>query len=464
MANTLSDRKSPEAIALADCLANLDFEGAKALIHKITFDFKGTDQEGYMAGITSATKAYIELAFGRFSEFDGSIQSALASSSKYNSLTNDDLMSLYKISAIRYFMVEDSSNLDAVAKKASELASTSKSTHSFLMVTSIEAMNLFIAGEYRKAHELASTAYRKSIKNNYAGLFGHLDSLFVIARCELEFSKVSEANKKFEQVKETAASWRLWSWHFLADGYLSRDLALKGSLTEALASIKNARERAFEVDVHKTLDSIIDWSEAYIRMWSDNSDRVKTLIERDPDLWFNRNLKIIEKIRSGDKSVIDDIQLVLPLNPRLAIWRYVMEAGLVLDQETLAIEALEKALKIGEQVGSRESLLRNSTTVGRLIIKIASLRPTAYLEDLSLEISQRIESGFWELEETLGSLTKREKEILYHLNTGQPRCEMATNLGISVNTLKTHLKNLYRKLDVTSREEAIDKAKAQLIL
>ena len=31
---------------------------------------------------------------------------------------------------------------------------------------------------------------------------------------------------------------------------------------------------------------------------------------------------------------------------------------------------------------------------------------------------------------------------------------------MSVNTLKTHLKNIYRKLEVTSRGEAIERAEA----
>lgn len=56
------------------------------------------------------------------------------------------------------------------------------------------------------------------------------------------------------------------------------------------------------------------------------------------------------------------------------------------------------------------------------------------------------------------TLTDRERQILQMLADGSSRAEMATKLFISVNTLKTHLSAIYRKLDVTNREAALAKA------
>ena len=52
-------------------------------------------------------------------------------------------------------------------------------------------------------------------------------------------------------------------------------------------------------------------------------------------------------------------------------------------------------------------------------------------------------------------LTKRELEILRRLGTNSPITKIATALHISNNTIKTHLKNVYRKLNVESRDEAV---------
>jgi LuxR family transcriptional regulator, maltose regulon positive regulatory protein len=58
-------------------------------------------------------------------------------------------------------------------------------------------------------------------------------------------------------------------------------------------------------------------------------------------------------------------------------------------------------------------------------------------------------------------LTDRELDILRYLPTRLSTTEIAAQLGISPNTVKTHLKNIYQKLGARSRNEAIVKA-AQL--
>jgi ATP/maltotriose-dependent transcriptional regulator MalT len=60
-------------------------------------------------------------------------------------------------------------------------------------------------------------------------------------------------------------------------------------------------------------------------------------------------------------------------------------------------------------------------------------------------------------------LTKREIEILNRLSTGLPISQIASNLHISNNTIKTHLKNVYKKLGADSRENAVAKGRELLL-
>lgn len=53
----------------------------------------------------------------------------------------------------------------------------------------------------------------------------------------------------------------------------------------------------------------------------------------------------------------------------------------------------------------------------------------------------------------------RELEILSAIAAGDSNQQIADRLFISINTVKTHLKNLYQKLDVERRTQALQKAR-----
>ena len=54
-----------------------------------------------------------------------------------------------------------------------------------------------------------------------------------------------------------------------------------------------------------------------------------------------------------------------------------------------------------------------------------------------------------------GSLTARERDLLAAVSEGQTNTQLARNFRISLNTVKFHLKNLYGKLGVHNRAQAV---------
>ena len=56
-------------------------------------------------------------------------------------------------------------------------------------------------------------------------------------------------------------------------------------------------------------------------------------------------------------------------------------------------------------------------------------------------------------------LSKRELEILNLLAQGHSNQEIAAKLFVSLSTVKTHIQNLFEKLDVKRRTQAVEKAK-----
>ena len=94
------------------------------------------------------------------------------------------------------------------------------------------------------------------------------------------------------------------------------------------------------------------------------------------------------------------------------------------------------------------------------------------LEMLEKGIDRLISGGYWLsrkiMEHMIGcdrqsvpmltgqdsKLTKREKQILELVATGVTNTEIAKKIFVSENTVKTHLSNLYRKLEIRNRTQA----------
>lgn len=58
-------------------------------------------------------------------------------------------------------------------------------------------------------------------------------------------------------------------------------------------------------------------------------------------------------------------------------------------------------------------------------------------------------------ENPLTTLTRRELEVLSDLASGRTNKQIARDLGVSLNTIKFHVRNLFQKLGVNSRGQAI---------
>jgi ATP/maltotriose-dependent transcriptional regulator MalT len=62
------------------------------------------------------------------------------------------------------------------------------------------------------------------------------------------------------------------------------------------------------------------------------------------------------------------------------------------------------------------------------------------------------------------TLTDREMEVLKMMSKGMSNKEIAEGLEMTVNTVKTHIKNIYGKLQVNRRVQAVAKSKKLGIL
>lgn len=79
---------------------------------------------------------------------------------------------------------------------------------------------------------------------------------------------------------------------------------------------------------------------------------------------------------------------------------------------------------------------------------------TTEIESEKLKAQQLAETG----------ISQREYEVLQLMAEGHTNQEIADQLFISLNTVKTHSSNLFAKLDVKRRTQAVQKAKELALL
>lgn len=63
-------------------------------------------------------------------------------------------------------------------------------------------------------------------------------------------------------------------------------------------------------------------------------------------------------------------------------------------------------------------------------------------------------------DDSLGMLSRREREVLLAMMDGKRSGQIAADLTISADTVRTHIRNIFAKLDVHSRLEAVRVARA----
>jgi LuxR family transcriptional regulator, maltose regulon positive regulatory protein len=123
-----------------------------------------------------------------------------------------------------------------------------------------------------------------------------------------------------------------------------------------------------------------------------------------------------------------------------------------------ATEALDRALALAEREPLRDAFLLNGPGVGELLELHAQTR-TAHpaLLEVLLEGAGRRPPATAVLAEPL---TEREQRILRYLPTMLSNAEIGAEVFVSLNTVKTHLRSIYRKLGANGRADAVEKARA----
>jgi LuxR family maltose regulon positive regulatory protein len=161
-------------------------------------------------------------------------------------------------------------------------------------------------------------------------------------------------------------------------------------------------------------------------------------------------------LRAIARFLADDRETLWPIS-RTEAWTIGAIARDAIHDEPGALRAIERALDLAEPRGYAGAIARYGPPVRSLlrrrIAKGTSHR--AFAGDLLYSLEEQQSAGRPSGEPLLEPLSEREVTVLRFLPTLMSNAEIASEMFVSVNTVKTHLKHIYRKLDVSERRGAV---------
>jgi ATP/maltotriose-dependent transcriptional regulator MalT len=354
----------------------------------------------------------------------------------------DDVDSLWKLSDL----IQASNIANNSAKNLNWLTSQALAAHS--------------QGRFNDAYSLGKSAIAVAETRKAGGAFIPYSAFYCVADSLREFGKEEQSLALFDQILSFALKYKQYPW---AVAFYSRKALVYSQMsqnTQALLMIAQARAIASEPLVDPRINQIIDDNEIVIRVQTHDTTRITELLTRMPGsitaLAF-RTAFLASQNLSKANEILDQFP---EISPRHKVVKKIISLQVFTHDPTLSHTYLEDALDIASAVGMRQIFIQGTLKHRELILTLAEKKPTVYLQGLASEIRKQLNAsknhGGTGTDEPL---TKRELEILRRLATGLPLNQISVSLHISINTMKTHLKNIYRKMNVDSREEAVTRGK-----
>ncbi|WP_156045630.1 MULTISPECIES: LuxR C-terminal-related transcriptional regulator [Actinomycetes] len=140
-------------------------------------------------------------------------------------------------------------------------------------------------------------------------------------------------------------------------------------------------------------------------------------------------------------------------------------ARLRLHHDVAAIARFADALALAEPAGLIAPFVNAGTQIATQLHRQEHLDKNygGFLSDIVLNLQPPVDPSPMQ-QAGVPVLTEREMAVLQYLPTVLRASDIAVDLFISVNTVKTHMRGIYNKLSVNNRREAVERARQHQLL
>jgi LuxR family maltose regulon positive regulatory protein len=354
-----------------------------------------------------------------------------------------------------------------VLEQAVTLARQSKQSHVLMLAASALAYAYAVLGSLRKAQAVCleaidvADAYQQKTRQQLSAAA----SVYAILAGIL--SKRGEIQQSIQASRKGLALSELWGQAdtvmvcllHLADG-----LSLGNDFEAAQQTIQRARKLANQVSPWFVVN--VEQIEMRILLNANDTNQA-TRLAREATMPLPPSLQARLLLKQGRlDEALSLLECALPeaLNtPSLeSVYQFTVQAMAysLKNDEVQALRALKRALELAEPEGLVECFVRDEQVMERLLQR-------ALAKGLSSKFTRQLLASFQDREKVevnlkdelyVEALSERELEVLHLLSSHLSVPEIAGELYISANTVRTHIKNIYGKLGVHRRSLAVHRA------
>lgn len=328
-----------------------------------------------------------------------------------------------------------------------------------VLVPSVLSQVAFRQGRLREAADHAARAVADPI-----GGAGHLyasAARLTLAELAVEHGDIEAGEEHALRLRNAAGD--LGALATLVDtlAVLATIAHERGDRGAALDHIAEGWRVARAVDMAAVVVAVLDEAEARIRIDAGELDRAEALIAGLPAEAggpLAARLRLARGDDDGARAIVEAMTVdpSTPLRRRI-VRELLLAAAAARTRRADAERHIGAALALAEPEGFRRTIVDAGDRVRHLVVDAVGGARSTYAASLAqaVEPGRRANDRAAWPSRPIDSLTPAEERVLFYLASSLTLGELAAHLAVSRNTIKTHTRNLYRKLGVRSRDEAV---------
>jgi LuxR family transcriptional regulator, maltose regulon positive regulatory protein len=369
-------------------------------------------------------------------------------------------------SRVRHYL----DDLDGVRRLAAEGAAHGLPPMAAVIVTGAHGASEGDAGYLDTADRLGRAALKLADEGGTRQHYAAGEALRVVAAVHLERLELDQAEPLLEQALRTVERERpaIELLCLVDQAWL---LVERRRMDDAFETIARAQSLAEQLDPSAALLSRVTAAAAHLNLLAGETDRAEALVRAMPSGTRRRlaeaRIALSQERPEDAERILDDVETHQWPRYELELALLRARAALALGRSSGDVERLiEPALTLADEHRFARTLLVDG---GPLDVVLRGMLRRALSGSHRDELGQRLRTRTpppRAVDSTAGPFmpSSRELEILRYLSTGLSNREIAAELYISLNTMKTHVRSLYRRLGVSSRSQAVAAGRARGLL